>query len=100
MSSRNTYLSPKERKAALILHKSLSAAEEMAKAGERDAGKLISAIVKSIKTEPLARIDYVELVDAETLEPVGSIKAPILAAIAVYIGKTRLIDNFSFSPEA
>ncbi len=72
----------------------------MAKSGEQDAGKLISAIVKSIKSEPLARIDYVELVDAETLEPVKAVKAPILAAIAVYIGKTRLIDNFSFCPEA
>ena len=100
MSSRNTYLSPKEREAALVLHKSLEIAEGMAKSGEQDAGKLISAIVKSIKSEPLARIDYVELVDAETLEPVKAVKAPILAAIAVYIGKTRLIDNFSFCPEA
>lgn len=100
MSSRNTYLSPKEREAALVLHKSLEIAEGMAKSGEQDAGKLISAIVKSIKSEPLARIDYVELVDAETLEPVKTVKAPILAAIAVYIGKTRLIDNFSFCPEA
>ena len=100
MSSRNTYLSPKEREAALVLHKSLEIAEGMAKSGEQDAGKLISAIVKSIKSELLARIDYVELVDAETLEPVKAVKAPILAAIAVYIGKTRLIDNFSFCPEA
>lgn len=100
ISSRNTYLSPKEREAARVLHKSLAAAEEMAKSGEQDAGKLISAIVKGIRTEPLARIDYVELVDAETLEPVKTVKSPVLAAIAVYIGKTRLIDNFSFCPEA
>ena len=96
MSSRNTYLNPKERKAALILHKSLSLGEEMIQAGEKDAVKVKNAIVKNMKTEPLARIDYVELVDGETLEPVETIEGPILAATAVYIGKTRLIDNFSY----
>ena len=96
MSSRNTYLNPKERKAALILHKSLSLGEEMIQAGEKDAVKVKNAIVKNMKTEPLARIDYVELGDGETLEPVETIEGPILAATAVYIGKTRLIDNFSY----
>ncbi len=90
MSSRNTYLNPKERKAALSL------GEEMIQAGEKDAVKVKNAIVKNMKTEPLARIDYVELVDGETLEPVETIEGPILAATAVYIGKTRLIDNFSY----
>lgn len=98
MSSRNTYLNPAERKAALILHKSLALGEEMLKAGEKDAGKVRNAIVKHMKTERLARIDYVELVDAESLEPVKTITGSILAAVAVYIGKTRLIDNFSFHP--
>lgn len=95
MSSRNTYLNPAERKAALILHKSLTMGQEMIEAGEKDVQKIKNAIVKQIKTERLARIDYVELVDTETLEPVKTITGPILAAIAVYIGKTRLIDNFT-----
>lgn len=95
MSSRNTYLNKEERKAALILHKSLTLGENMIKTGEKDAIKVKNAIIKNIETEPLARIDYVEVVDAETLEPVESIEKPILVATAVYIGKTRLIDNFS-----
>lgn len=100
MSSRNTYLSEKERKAALILHKSLTLGEEMIRSGEKDAAKVRDAILKNIKTELLARVDYVELVDAENLEPVKKIESPILAATAVYIGKTRLIDNFSYDPRA
>ncbi len=99
MSSRNTYLNPKERKAALILHESLTLGEELIRAGEKDAVKVKNAIVKHMKTEPLARIDYVEIVDGETLEPAETIEGPILAATAVYIGKTRLIDNFSYDPE-
>lgn len=95
MSSRNTYLNQEERQAALILHKSLTLGENMIKAGERDAIKVKNAIIKNIETEPLAQIDYVEVVDAETLEPVESIENSILVATAVYIGKTRLIDNFS-----
>ncbi|EOS22907.1 pantoate-beta-alanine ligase [Lachnospiraceae bacterium 3-1] len=95
MSSRNTYLNPAERKAALILHKSLTMGQEMIEAGEKDVQKIKNAIVKQIKTERLARIDYVELVDTETLEPVKTITGSILTAIAVYIGKTRLIDNFT-----
>lgn len=99
MSSRNTYLNPKERKAALILHESLTLGEELIRAGEKDAVKVKNAIVKHMKTEPLARIDYVEIVDGETLEPAETIEGLILAATAVYIGKTRLIDNFSYNPE-
>ncbi len=94
MSSRNTYLSAEERKAALILHKSLELGERMIQEGETDAAKVKDAIVTKMGTEPLAKIDYVELVDVETLEPVDTIKGQILAATAVYIGKTRLIDNF------
>ena len=99
MSSRNAYLNEGERKAALILHKSLMLGEGMLKAGERDAAKVREAILGNLGTEPLARADYVELVDAETLEPVEKVERPILAAIAVYIGKTRLIDNFTFAAE-
>lgn len=96
MSSRNTYLSKEEREAALILHKSLKIGEEMMKAGERETEVIKEAIVQHMETEPLARIDYVEIVDAETLETVGKIERPVLIAAAVYIGTTRLIDNFSF----
>ncbi|MCM1494831.1 MAG: pantoate--beta-alanine ligase [Bacteroides sp.] len=92
-SSRNTYLSPKERQAALILSKSLERGRELIEAGERDAETIKQAVTELIQTEPLARIDYVELVDWNTLEPVERIEGPVLNAIAVYIGKTRLIDN-------
>lgn len=92
-SSRNTYLSPEERQAALILSKSLERGRELIEAGERDAETIKQAVTELIQTEPLARIDYVELVDWDTLEPVERIEGPVLNAIAVYIGKTRLIDN-------
>ena len=97
MSSRNAYLGEEERKAALILHSSLALGEKMLEDGERDARKVREAILGRLNTEPLARVDYVELVDAESLEPVEKAEKPILAAIAVYIGQTRLIDNFTFA---
>lgn len=92
-SSRNTYLSPEERQAALILSKSLERGRELIEAGERNAEIIKQAVTELIQTEPLAKIDYVELVDWNTLEPVERIEGPVLNAIAVYIGKTRLIDN-------
>lgn len=92
-SSRNTYLSPEERQAALILSKSLERGRELIEAGERNAETIKQAITDLIQTEPLAKIDYVELVDWNTLESVEQIEGPVLNAIAVYIGKTRLIDN-------
>lgn len=95
LSSRNTYLGREERKAALILNQSLSLGKEMIGAGEKDAEKIKEAILKKLGTEPLAKADYVEIVDGESLEPVERIEGGILTAIAVYIGKTRLIDNFS-----
>lgn len=94
LSSRNTYLSEEERKAALILNKSLTLGKEMIEAGEKNAAKVRETIIKNMETEPLAKVDYVEIVDAENLEPVENIDAPVLVATAVYIGKTRLIDNF------
>ena len=97
MSSRNAYLGEEERKAPLILHSSLALGEKMLEEGERDARKVREAILGRLNTEPLARVDYVELVDAESLEPVEKAEKPILAAIAVYIGQTRLIDNFTFA---
>lgn len=93
-SSRNTYLSEDERRAAVVLHKGLHAGEELLKSGETDAAKIVGAITEVIQSEPLARIDYVELVDWNTLAPVESVQGEVLAAVAVYIGTTRLIDNF------
>lgn len=93
-SSRNTYLSPEERKAALVLSRSLKLGKKLIEDGEKDARKVIAAIRGEIEKEPLAKIDYVEIVDWNTLEPVESTEGEILTAMAVYIGKTRLIDNF------
>lgn len=93
-SSRNTYLSSDERKAALCLSRSLKMGLDMIESGEKSAEAVKEAIKSEIEKEPLARIDYVEIVDVDTLEPVDEISSSILAAIAVYIGKTRLIDNF------
>ena len=93
-SSRNTYLNPAERQAAVILSKSLNLGKEAIEQGERDAKKVIAVITASLQSEPLARIDYVEVVDFENIQRVERIAGETLVAIAVYIGKTRLIDNF------
>ena len=93
-SSRNTYLNPAERQAAVILSKSLHLGREAIEQGERDAKKVIAVITASLQSEPLARIDYVEVVDFENIQRVERIAGETLVAIAVYIGKTRLIDNF------
>lgn len=92
-SSRNTYLSAEERKAAVVLHKGLTEGEKLLEAGEKDAAKVIAAVREVIEKEPLAKIDYVELVDWNTLKPVNTVEDTVLMAVAVYIGKTRLIDN-------
>lgn len=93
-SSRNTYLSQEERQAAVILSRSLKVGKKLIEDGEKDAKKVIAAITAEIEKEKLAKIDYVEIVDMNMLQPVTEINGPILTAIAVYIGKTRLIDNF------
>ena len=93
-SSRNTYLNLDERKAALILSRSLKLGRELIENGETDSNAVIKAITDSINTEPLAKIDYVDVVDFDTITPVDRIGKSVLVAIAVYIGKTRLIDNF------
>ena len=90
--SRNTYLSPEERKAALILSKTVALGKELAKT-EKDANKVVEAMKKNIETEPLAKIDYVEAVDALSMVPVEKLEGTCMLAMAVYIGKTRLIDN-------
>ncbi|MCI8648179.1 MAG: pantoate--beta-alanine ligase [Firmicutes bacterium] len=93
-SSRNTYLSPEERKAAGILHQALECARQAISNGEQDIAKLRSDMVQMIESEPLAGIDYVELVDGETLQPLKTLEKPALIAVAVKFGKTRLIDNY------
>ena len=79
---------------ALILSQSLKKGREAIEAGERDSQKVIDIIRKNLETEPLARIDYVEVVDFENVQRTAKIEGETLVAIAVYIGKTRLIDNF------
>lgn len=93
-SSRNTYLSPEERKAAVILHKGLTRGEELVNQGEKNANVVKAAIREVIESEPLAKIDYVEIVDFDNMKEIETLERPFLAAVAVYIGKTRLIDNF------
>lgn len=96
MSSRNTYLSHEERKAALVLNKSLAKAGQLLKEGEKNSKIIAKAIEDQISNEPLAKIDYIEVVDSKSLQPISEIKKSVLVAIAVFIGKTRLIDNFTF----
>lgn len=93
-SSRNTYLNSEERKAATVIFKALNAGRYMIMNGETDVSEIISFIKSQIETEPLAKIDYVKAVDADSIEPVNEIKGNVLVAAAVYFGKTRLIDNF------
>ncbi len=93
-SSRNAYLSSEERQAALILSKSLTKCKESLCAGEKSVELLIGIIKNQIQSEALAKIDYIEVVDAVSLNSVEFVKKPVLVAIAVFFGKTRLIDNF------
>lgn len=93
-SSRNTYLNPQERQAALVLSQAVKLGQELVAQGERDAAKLVAAMSAHIAAQPLARIDYVEAVDGVTMETVETLQGTVLVAMAVYIGKTRLIDNF------
>lgn len=96
MSSRNRYLSAEERKAALCLSQSLCVARKLIDSGKTDANMIRSEMIEFISKQALANIDYVEIVDGYDLQPVDCIKKPCLIAIAVYIGKTRLIDNFYY----
>lgn len=93
MSSRNSYLNAQERKAALCLYQSLQQAQHFFQQGLRDSVKLKHYIELVLSNEPLAKIDYIEIVDLDTLKPINKINTPALCALAVYIGKTRLIDN-------
>ena len=93
-SSRNTYLNDAERQAALCLSRAVFAGMDMVKAGEKNADTVVGMMKDIIEKEPLAKIDYVSSVDAVTMADVHEIKAPVLFAMAGYVGKTRLIDNF------
>ena len=93
MSSRNTYLSPEERQRALVLRQSLILVEDNFRAGQRNAAKLIAAAREVVAAQPQVRLDYFEIVDPDTLDPIEQVSQPALAAVAAYVGNTRLIDN-------
>lgn len=93
-SSRNTYLSAEERKAALVLSRSINLGRKMVEDGETNTAVIIKAMKDLINEEPMARIDYVKAVDGLTISQIDKVQKPMLVAIAVYIGTTRLIDNF------
>ena len=96
-SSRNTYLNEQERQAALVLNRSLHVGKALVEAGETSAQAVKQAVTQEIEKEPMAKIDYVDVVDFDSVTPIEKLDAAngsVLVAIAVYIGKTRLIDNF------
>lgn len=93
LSSRNRYLNPEQRKSALVLHRALLEVEKQFKRGERDAARLIEIGKRVIAGESGARLDYLEIVDPDTLEPITEIKGWALVAVAAFVGTTRLIDN-------
>ncbi len=95
-SSRNTYLSEEERKAGLVLSQAVKLGQKLVAEGERSAAAVTGAMSELISAEPLAKIDYVSMVSWDSIEPVETIEGPVLVAMAVYIGKTRLIDNFIY----
>ena len=98
MSSRNSYLSESEQEAASIIYRSLQEGKNLIISGERNAQTIRDKITRTIMQENLLRIDYVSVTDAETLiEIAGNISCNILVSTAVFLGKTRLIDNFSYS---
>ncbi len=100
MSSRNTYLNPQERQAATVLYRSLSAARQAYQSGEREADRLRQVMTEVIQNEPLARLQYVSCADADTLQEItGRISGRALLSMAVFVGKTRLIDNFLIGEE-
>ena len=98
MSSRNAYLSPAERKQALVLHRSLLRVKQLMDRGERRAGKLRNAGRDELSSEPGARLDYFDIVNPDTLDPVEEISQETLVAVAAYVGPTRLIDNLLLKP--
>jgi len=98
MSSRNSYLSPDERRRALCLFQALKRAEEMVREGVRNVSELIGAVRELIDVHPDTVVDYIEIFDPETIEPIAAVNSPARMALAVKIGKTRLIDNTLLTP--
>jgi len=97
MSSRNAYLGPEERRAAGVLFKALTAAEQAIAAGERRGGEVRRILHEVLESEPLARIEYAEAVDGETFQPLDVLRGQVVLPLAVRIGGTRLIDNFQLA---
>jgi pantoate--beta-alanine ligase len=98
MSSRNTYLQLDQRKAALSLYRSLKRAEALLQKGERKVENILKEVRVVLLSEPLIKIDYIQICDANTLEDVQEIKRDVVVAIAAYVGQTRLIDNLIYRP--
>jgi len=99
MSSRNAYLSPDERRAAAVLHRALRTAETAVSQGERRGGAVRERLREVLNTEPLARVEYAEVVDAESFQPVETLRGRLVLPLAVRIGGTRLIDNIRLTAE-
>jgi pantoate--beta-alanine ligase len=99
MSSRNSYLSPEERERATVLVRAVRAAADSVVAGERDARRVRSVLGRVLATEPSVRVDYAEVVDAATMEPIDVFTGDALVAVAAFVGGTRLIDNVALSVE-
>jgi pantoate--beta-alanine ligase len=98
LSSRNAYLNVEERRAATVLRRALEAAREELRAGTRDSLQLQTTLRKVLEAEPLAAVDYAEIVDADAFEPVTRVARPCYAVLAVFLGRTRLIDNLYIEP--
>lgn len=98
LSSRNIYLTAQERKSALVLSRSLNRVRYLFDRGERDSAKLIAAGKNEFEQEQTAQLDYLEIVDPDSLEPIASISKPALVAVAAFVGNTRLIDNLVLTP--
>jgi pantoate--beta-alanine ligase len=99
MSSRNAYLGPQERKSALVLYRALSEVKKRFDQGERNTEKLMEAGKQVLSQEPRARLDYLETVDPDTLDPISEIRSETLVAVAAFVGGTRLLDNILLSPK-
>lgn len=100
LSSRNVYLKPEERKAATVLHGALEAARNELAGGVRDALELQTSLRRKLDSERLAAVDYAEIVDADRFKPIGRVNKPCYVLLAVFIGKTRLIDNLYVEPKS
>jgi pantoate--beta-alanine ligase len=99
MSSRNAYLSPQERKSALVLYRALGEVQKRFDQGERNTERLVETGKQVLSQEPGARVDYLETVDPDTLDPTSEIRSETLVAVAAFVGGTRLLDNILLSPK-